>query len=87
MKKLTILFLLFCFLLSLCGCGAAEEESLPEKTDAAACSDSSGLICFTDDLGTEFEISRPKRVVTMIGSFADVWCLAGGRGQPCGISG
>lgn len=35
---------------------------------------------FTDDLGREVTApARPQRVAAMIGSFADVWCLAGGR--------
>ena len=35
-------------------------------------------ITFTDDLGQEFSMEAPERVVVMIGSFADVWVLAGG---------
>ena len=36
-------------------------------------------IFFTDALGQEIEIFQPKRVAALIGSFADVWCLAGGQ--------
>ena len=36
-------------------------------------------ITFTDDLGREVSVGRPSRVAALIGSFADVWCLAGGR--------
>lgn len=36
-------------------------------------------ISFTDTLGQAFSIPRPRRVVAMIGAFADVWCLAGGE--------
>ena len=36
-------------------------------------------ISFTDDLGRDFELEPPQRVAAMIGSFADIWCLAGGR--------
>lgn len=36
-------------------------------------------ITFTDDLGREVSVVRPSRVAALIGSFADVWCLAGGR--------
>ena len=36
-------------------------------------------ITFTDALGREFSIEQPERVVAMIGSFADLWCLAGGQ--------
>ena len=38
-------------------------------------------IAFTDDLGQEFNLEQPERVVVMIGSFADVWVLAGGAPQ------
>ena len=33
----------------------------------------------TDDLGRSVTIERrPQRVAALIGSFADIWCLAGG---------
>lgn len=34
---------------------------------------------FTDDLGRAVTVEAPKRVAALIGSFADVWCLAGGQ--------
>ncbi len=34
---------------------------------------------FTDDLGRALAVSKPTRVAALIGSYADVWCLAGGR--------
>ena len=51
------------------GCTAAEaEKNAPdEKT-------------YTDHMGRRVTIDgRPERVAVLIGSFADVWCLAGGR--------
>ena len=36
-------------------------------------------ITFTDDLGRTLSVSQPRRAAALIGSFADVWCLAGGR--------
>jgi len=36
-------------------------------------------VTFTDDLGRKVSVTAPKRVAALIGSFADVWCLAGGR--------
>lgn len=33
---------------------------------------------FTDDLGREVTVSEPKRVACLLGSFAEVWTLAGG---------
>ena len=34
---------------------------------------------FTDSLGREISVNNPKSVVTLIGSFTDVWLLAGGN--------
>lgn len=36
-------------------------------------------VTFTDDLGRTVTLCRPKRVAALIGSFADIWCLAGGK--------
>lgn len=50
--------------------GCAEKREETSKTDT---------IVFTDALGREVTASKnPKRVATLIGSFADVWQLAGG---------
>lgn len=39
-------------------------------------------VTFTDDLGREVTVSeRPERVACLIGSFADIWYLAGGVDQ------
>lgn len=61
-----------CLLLLLTGCGApaapAEEEPTGEDTTV-----------FTDDLGRELALEKPRQTAALIGSFADVWCLAGGR--------
>lgn len=34
---------------------------------------------FTDDLGREITVNSPKRVAALLGSFADIWYLAGGE--------
>lgn len=49
--------------------------SQPEKKNEA--------ISFTDDLGREVTLDQPKRTAALIGSFADIWCLAGGRDTLC----
>ncbi|MBR3606737.1 MAG: ABC transporter substrate-binding protein [Lachnospiraceae bacterium] len=36
-------------------------------------------ITFTDDLGKEVTVKGPKRVAALLGSFADMWYLAGGE--------
>ena len=39
---------------------------------------SGGAVTFTDALGREVSLDSPQRVAALLGSFADVWCLAGG---------
>lgn len=63
MKKM--LFLLLALLL-LTGCAP---QSAPKDTQG---------FTFTDDLGREITVDQPQRVVSLIGSFADIWYLAGG---------
>ncbi len=48
------------------GCGKENEDS-----------DGDGYT-FTDDLGRSVTVKSPERVATLLGSFADIWCLAGG---------
>ena len=69
MKRLCLLLALL-LLLSACG------EKPPKENPPPA---SGGTIAFTDDLGQALEMEPPRRVAAMIGSFADIWCLAGGR--------
>lgn len=64
MKKWIAIFLAVLFL---CGCGK-------EQHDGAAV-----FYGFEDDLGRVVEISEPKRVACLLGSFAQVWQLAGGE--------
>lgn len=40
---------------------------------------SQGEVTFTDDLGREITVSNPERVAALIGSFTDIWMLAGGE--------
>lgn len=62
MKKILLLFL---SLLLLTGCGAPPASESPGVT-------------FTDDLGRTVTVDKPQRVAALLGSFADVWVLAGG---------
>ena len=52
--------------------GAQPENAAPAGADAQA-------VTFTDALGRTVTVESPKRVAALIGSFADVWCLAGGK--------
>lgn len=65
-------FLCTCLILTLIlsGCSAAA----PEAANEAA------FLEFTDDLGRTVSVAqKPGRVAALIGSFADIWCLAGGK--------
>lgn len=62
------MILLFIFLTS---CGG-------ENSDTSRDSDPKTAVTFTDDLGRTVTVNRPERVACLIGSFADIWCLAGG---------
>lgn len=59
-------------LLTFCGCTSNSQKDITtaENTDR---------ITFTDDLEREVTVSKsPQKVAALIGSFADVWILAGG---------
>ncbi len=64
-KSLTLI-LIFSLLLS--GCGA---PSGMMASDTA--------VTFTDDLGRSITVDNPQRVAALLGSFAQVWQLAGGE--------
>ncbi len=71
MKRLCLLPAL---LLLMTACGGTPPETVvspPPPSETA--------VAFTDDLGRDFSLEPPRRVAAMIGSFADVWCVAGGR--------
>ena len=73
MKK-SLFLLLTCCLLLLAACGTpAAPQSPGSESDTA--------VTFTDDLGRQVTVDRPQRVVSLIGSFADIWYLAGGVEQ------
>ena len=40
---------------------------------------SAQAMTFTDALGQEITVDNPQRVVTLMGSFAEIWLLAGGE--------
>lgn len=69
-KKLLIRIISVLLLLALAGCGEAPAAKESAGGDA---------ICFTDDLGREVSVTSHQRVAVLIGSFADIWCIAGGK--------
>ena len=71
-------------LLLLAGCGAASSgpaSSAGGASAAATAPADSGAACtFTDELGREVTLeAAPRRVAALTGSYADIWCTAGGR--------
>ena len=70
MNRLLGLCLFLVLLLSACGM-----DSTPVSEELS----DTRTVTFKDDLGRSVSTSPPRRVVAMIGSFADVWCLAGGK--------
>ena len=71
-------------LLLLAGCGAASSgpaSSAGGASAAATAPADSGAACtFTDDLSREVTLeAAPRRVAALTGSYADIWCTAGGK--------
>ena len=66
MKKLISFFTALAIIFSLCGCGAENKNTASGYT-------------FTDDLGRTVTVSSTDRVASLLGSFTDMWLLAGGN--------
>ena len=67
MLKKIISILLLGSMVFLCACAPSENSS-------------ADTVSFTDALGREVKVSKnPKRVAALLGSFADIWLLAGGE--------
>ncbi len=56
------------------GCGKEKEPAGDTPTTPSA-----DIYTFTDDLGREVSVSSHKRVAALLGSYADMWVLAGGE--------
>jgi len=67
-NKLISLFLIFSFLVS--GCTSQSQPASGEVISG---------VSFVDDLGRTVTVSNPQRVACLLGSFAQVWQLAGGE--------
>lgn len=66
--KLFPLLLILCLLT---GCTSSPEQTQVPRSDTA--------ITFSDDLGRTVTVDQPKRVAALLGSFAQIWSLAGGE--------
>lgn len=72
--------------LILAGCGGAASSAPASSASSAAApaasaqAESAASYTFTDDLGREVELdAAPQRVAALTGSYADIWCTAGGK--------
>ena len=88
MKRYLCLAVAVLFVLQAAGCAsssAPQETEQPQQaqevqeTQEIQNTQEQEACVFTDDLGREVSVTKAERVAVMIGSFADVWCLAGGR--------
>lgn len=75
-KYLSVLVIIIMMILA--GC-AADKNAEETKETSAAADTVSEAITFTDDLGREVTVENPQRVAVLLGSFADMWVLAGGE--------
>ena len=67
MRRVMIFILMIALLLS----GCASRPAAPEPDSSA--------VTFVDDLGRTITVKNPQRVACLLGSFAEVWQLAGGQ--------
>lgn len=74
------LLLVLCLLLSGCSGKQTETAAQPEQTN------SNDTYTFTDALGQELTVDHPQRVVSLMGSFSEIWVLAGGADTLVGTS-
>ncbi|MBE6036956.1 MAG: ABC transporter substrate-binding protein [Clostridiales bacterium] len=58
---------------------ACSPQQNPFGENGSGSDPSEPQITFTDDLGRRLSLAKPQRVAALIGSFADIWCLAGGK--------
>lgn len=74
------LLLVLCLLLS--GCSSKQAET----TTQTAQTNNNDTYTFTDALGQELTVNNPQRVVSLMGSFSEIWVLAGGADTLVGTS-
>ncbi|MDE7246478.1 MAG: ABC transporter substrate-binding protein [Lachnospiraceae bacterium] len=86
LKRMLVLMLAVVFVL--CGCESVvetgQEIELKQNTEQPSETPDAKMqgqeqITFVDDLGRQVQSESPQRVVALIGSFADIWLLAGGE--------
>ena len=58
---------------------ASGQENADAGYEAPSSPGTDGAVVFQDSLGRQVTVTDPERTAAMIGSFADIWCLAGGK--------
>lgn len=71
-----LVFLLIVLIGLLTGCGIETQKKGNE--DAVTTEIAEHAVTFIDDLGRQITVAEPKRVAALLGSYADIWYLAGG---------
>lgn len=77
-KKQMAAWLLMGLMMTGCGTGTENTEAASVET-AATEAEPAVSYSFTDDLGREVTVEQPERVAALLGSYADMWYLAGGE--------
>ena len=70
MKKLIVMMMVLTMMV-LAGCSKEPADKSDDKTAES--------FTFTDDLGREVTVNNPQRVAALLGSYAEMWQLAGGN--------
>lgn len=78
--SLVSLCLIVCLCLAGCGSTAAPQDAEQQPTN------NDNAYTFTDALGQEITVNQPQRVVALMGSFAEIWLLAGGGDTLVGVT-
>lgn len=71
MKRLFAVLAAAALMLTAAGCSAGGNDIPPQNADSA--------VTFTDALGREVTVNKPEKAAALLGSFAEVWTLAGGQ--------
>ncbi|MDE6745799.1 MAG: ABC transporter substrate-binding protein [Oscillospiraceae bacterium] len=71
MKRLFAVLAAAALVLTAAGCSAGGNDLPPQNADSA--------VTFTDALGREVTVNKPEKAAALLGSFAEVWTLAGGQ--------
>ena len=80
MKKFGVI-LLIAVLVMMTACGEKTNRDVSQNETLENESVCENTYTFTDDLGREVTVNNPQRVAALLGSFADMWVLAGGSVQ------